>query len=50
VRATEVSCRAEGVARCRILVAHADRLDDRLRDARFYRPTADYAAAGDQRG
>jgi hypothetical protein len=49
VRATEVSCRAEGVARCRMLVAHADGLEDRLRDARFYRPTADYATVGDQR-
>jgi hypothetical protein len=34
-RATELSCRAEGVARCRILAAHADRLEDRLRDARL---------------
>jgi predicted hydrocarbon binding protein len=43
LEAAELSCRAEGVARCRFLLAHADRLEDHLRDARFYRPTAEYA-------
>ena len=41
--AVELSCRAEGVARCRFLLALADLLDDHLRDEAYHRPTAQYA-------
>jgi predicted hydrocarbon binding protein len=42
IAAAELSCRAEGVGRCRFLLAHPDGLDEHLRDARFYGPSAEY--------
>jgi predicted hydrocarbon binding protein len=42
VAASELACRAEGVRRCRFLIAHGDRMRDASDDPRFHRPTADY--------
>jgi predicted hydrocarbon binding protein len=40
----EIACRAEGVSHCRFLVAHRDRLQQRLLDPRLHHPTKRYDA------
>jgi predicted hydrocarbon binding protein len=42
VETSEIACRAEGVAHCRLLVAHRDRIQDRLLEPRMHLPTARY--------
>jgi predicted hydrocarbon binding protein len=41
---SEIACRAEGVSHCRFLVAHRDRIQQRLLDPRMHRPTSRYNA------
>jgi predicted hydrocarbon binding protein len=38
----EIACRAEGVSHCRFLVAHRDRIQQRLLDPRLHQPTNRY--------
>jgi predicted hydrocarbon binding protein len=40
----EIACRAEGVSHCRFLVAHRDRIKQRLLDPRLHLPTSRYDA------
>jgi predicted hydrocarbon binding protein len=40
----EIACRAEGVSHCRFLVAHRDRIQQRLVDPRMHRSTSRYNA------
>lgn len=38
----EIACRAEGLAHCRFVVAHPERMEHHLADPRLHRPTTDY--------
>ena len=40
--ASELACRAEGVSHCRFLIAHTERMHERIVDPRFHQPTEQY--------
>jgi predicted hydrocarbon binding protein len=45
IEVIEIACRAEGVARCRFVIAHADCVSMWVSDPRLHRPTRQYRAS-----
>jgi len=39
---SELACRAEGVRHCRFLIAHGERMQERIENPRFHRTTGSY--------